>query len=130
MTSNELCLPTTCNFKNNNSLIPKFFFYDLSFICSFIFAHPLYFSYVIFFSPYLFKFISFISPLFFTTTLLLFCIFVTTFPQPKLGCIQTIVDKLRSKANEVDEDEDVVFRDFEDLEIYKIVFHDPPLIDM
>nr|XP_043637656.1 uncharacterized protein LOC122608631 [Erigeron canadensis] len=132
MTSNELCLPTTCNFNknNNSSIIPKLFFHDISLLFSLIFSHPLYFSYFIFFSPYLFKFISFISPLFLTTTLLLLCILATTFPQPKLGFFQTIVDKLRSKMNVVveEEDQDVEFLDFEDLEIYKIVFHDPPLI--
>ncbi|KAI3806163.1 hypothetical protein L1987_22057 [Smallanthus sonchifolius] len=123
--ADELCFSSTC--KLNNSFIPTFFFYDLSFLCSFIVSHPLYFSYFIFFSPYLFKFIFLISPLFLTTSLLLILsVIATTFPQSKLGFIQTMVDKLRSKLNDVDEDEE--FRDFEDFEIYKIVFHDPPLM--
>ncbi|XP_071741177.1 uncharacterized protein [Rutidosis leptorrhynchoides] len=131
MTSNELCLPTTCNFKNTNSLIPKFIVSNLSCICSFIFSHPIYFLYFIFFSPYLFKFVFFISPLFFTTTLLLLCIVATTLPQPKFGFIQTVLDKLRSKVNDVDEEAgDAEFRDFEDLEIYKIVFNDSQLINI
>ncbi|KAI3760263.1 hypothetical protein L1987_50656 [Smallanthus sonchifolius] len=123
--ANDLCFSSTC--KLNNSFIPTVFFYDLSFLCSFIVSHPLYFSYFIFFSPYLFKFIFFISPLFLTTSLLLILsVIATTFPQSKLGFIQTMVDKLRSKLNDVDEDDE--FRDFEDYEIYKIVFHDPPLM--
>ncbi|XP_023737609.1 uncharacterized protein LOC111885595 isoform X2 [Lactuca sativa] len=121
--ADELCFSSTCDIKNNSCFV----FYDLSLLCSLIFSHPLYFSYFLFFSPYLFKFIFFISPLFFTTTLVLLLSFLTTtFPQPKLGIIQTVVDKLRSKLNDVDEDED--FCNFEDFEIYKIVFHDQPLI--
>ncbi|KAI3749658.1 hypothetical protein L2E82_20274 [Cichorium intybus] len=121
--ADELCFSSTCNLKNN----PCFFFYDLSLLCSFIFSHPLYFSYFLFFSPYLFKFIFFISPLFFTTTLVLLLSFVaTTLPPPKLGFFQTILDKLRSKLNDVEDDDE--FRNFEDFEIYKIVFNDPPLI--
>ncbi|XP_024981944.1 uncharacterized protein LOC112518474 [Cynara cardunculus var. scolymus] len=124
----ELCLSTTKNNNNNDPpLIPTVFLYDLPFLCSFIFSHPLYFSYFLFFSPYLIKFIFLFSPLFFTTTLLLLLSFLaTTFPHSKkLGFIQTVLDKLRSKLNDVDE-EDQEFCNFEDFEIYKIVFHDVP----
>lgn len=40
-----------------------------------------------------------------------------------------MVDKLKSKINNnVDHDDEDEFRDFEELEIYKIVFDDPPLV--
>ncbi|KAL4558558.1 hypothetical protein LXL04_036759 [Taraxacum kok-saghyz] len=121
--ADELCYSSTCTFNNNQSFV----FYDLSLICSFIFSHPLYFSYFLFFSPYLFKIISFISPLFFTTALVILLSFLTTtLPQPKLGVIQSVLDKLRSKLN--DGEDDFEFRNFEEFEIYKIVFRDPPLI--
>lgn len=124
--ADELCFSTTNNNKNP-PLIPTVFFYDLSLLCSFIFSHPLYFSYFLFFSPYFIKFIFLFSPLFFTTTLLLLLSFLaTTFPHSnKLGFIQTVLDKLRSKLNHVDE-EDQELCNFEDFEIYKIVFHDIP----
>ncbi|KAK1412664.1 hypothetical protein QVD17_34093 [Tagetes erecta] len=117
--ANDLYLPSTCKF-------------NTSFLCSFIISHPLYFSYFIFFSPYLFKFFFFISPLFFTTSILVFLsIIATTFPQSKLGILQSLqsmVDRLRLKINNVDHDNEDEFRDFEELEIYKIVFDDPPLV--
>ncbi|KAL8225020.1 hypothetical protein R6Q57_017577 [Mikania cordata] len=123
--ADELCFSSTCKF--NYSFIPSVFFHDLPFLCSFIVSHPLYFSYFIFFSPYLFRFVFFISPLFFTTSILLILsVIATTFSQSKLGFVQTMLDKLHSKMNDVDEDDD--FRDFEEFEIYKIVFPDPPLM--
>ncbi|KAI3790842.1 hypothetical protein L2E82_04207 [Cichorium intybus] len=61
------------------------------------------------------------------SVLLLICCllhpFLPSFNTPKLGFFQTILEKLRSKLNDDDE-----FRNFEDFEIYKIVFDDPPLI--
>ncbi|GJY91562.1 hypothetical protein Tco_0506758 [Tanacetum coccineum] len=74
-------------------------------------------------SPYFFKFISFfISPLHFS--LLLLSIIATSLYHQK-----TIVDKLRPKVVEEDDEE---FLDFEQSEIYNIVFHDhhhPSLIN-
>ncbi|KAK9069375.1 hypothetical protein SSX86_011278 [Deinandra increscens subsp. villosa] len=125
--ADELCSSSTCKF--NTSFIPSLFLYDLSFLCSFIVSHPLYVSYFIFFSPYLFRFIFFISPLFLTTSLLiLLSLIATTFPPSKLGFIQTMLEQLRSKLNDAHDEIDDEFRDFEDFEIYKIVFHVPPLI--
>lgn len=116
----DQCFSTTC--KNNNFI---------SNTISFIFSHPLYLFYFIFFSPYLFKFIFFISssPLFLTTTLLvLLSVIATSLPHSKLGFLQTIVDKIHSKLNQNDREKDDEFVEFEDFEIYKIVFRDPPLI--
>ncbi|KAK6940501.1 hypothetical protein RJ641_030032 [Dillenia turbinata] len=102
---------------------------DFMFFCSFVLSHPLYFSYFIFFSPYLLKLLSFLSPLFITTTLLLLSLltisptlfhdkssqsdsgfFITTY--------STLLDALWSKIENNVED----FDQFEDSEVYKIVF--------
>ncbi|EEF29637.1 uncharacterized protein LOC8279038 [Ricinus communis] len=107
---------------------------DLLLFCSFILSHPLYFFYFIFFSPYLFRFLSFLSPLFITTFLLLL-VFLTVSPnlvhdnlstelsESKvsflLGTYQTVVERLRSKVEEHGNPE---LNQFEELEVYKIVF--------
>ncbi|XP_065875235.1 uncharacterized protein [Euphorbia lathyris] len=109
---------------------------DLYLFCSFILSHPLYFFYFIFFSPYLFKLLSFLSPLFFTTFLLL-SVFLTFSPNLlhdaltqsnlslMLGTYQAVADKLRPQihenGNEEEEEEDKVHQ-FEELDVYKIVF--------
>lgn len=82
---------------------------DLFNICFFILSHPLYFSYFIFFSPYLIKLLSFLSPLFITTFLLLLLVLLTV--SPNLVQEQPKVDN-----------ENESFQQFEELEVYKIVF--------
>ncbi|GJY62754.1 hypothetical protein Tco_0464214 [Tanacetum coccineum] len=98
MTDHELCLSSTCIF--------NILYNNLPIICSLLIL-----------SPYFFKFISFfISPLHFS--LLLLSIIATSLYHQK-----TIVDKLRPKVVEEDDEE---FLDFE------IVFHDhhhPSLIN-
>ncbi|KAG6680579.1 hypothetical protein I3842_13G048900 [Carya illinoinensis] len=112
-----------------SSLLLSHFFH----ICFFILSHPLYFSYFIFFSPYLLKLLSFLSPLFITTFLLL--LVLLTF-SPNLvqehsyselsesgvgflvGTCQSVFERLQSKGHDEDENS----QQFEDLEVYKIVF--------
>lgn len=108
---------------------------DLFHICFFILSHPLYFSYFIFFSPYLLKLLSFLSPLFITTFLLLLLILLTVSPNliqenshselseySKVGFLvttyQTVLQGLQPKVDDENED----FQQFEEFEVYKIVF--------
>lgn len=108
---------------------------DLFHICFFILSHPLYFSYFIFFSPYLLKLLSFLSPLFITTFLLLLLILLTVSPNliqenshselseySKVGFLvttyQTVLQGLQPKVD----DENENFLQFEEFEVYKIVF--------
>jgi hypothetical protein len=98
-------------------------------ICFFVLSHPLYFSYFIFFSPYLLKFLSFLSPLF-ITTLLLLLVLLTVSPHlvqekphsSELGFLvstsQTVLNVLQPKVD----DDSESFHQFEELEVYKIVF--------
>ncbi|XP_076887336.1 uncharacterized protein LOC143537448 [Bidens hawaiensis] len=120
-TDHHLHLTTTCSKLNIPSVFFFFFLYDIiSFIFSFILSHPLYFSYVIFFSPYILKFISFNSPL-----LLLLSVIASTLPLSKLGFIQTARSKMNDDVEDNNNDNNE-FRQFEDLEMYKTVFHAPP----
>ncbi|KAI3678691.1 hypothetical protein L6452_37993 [Arctium lappa] len=134
--ADDLCFSTTTTAAaatNNPPLISTLFLHNLPLLCSFIVSHPLYFSYFLFFSPYFIKLISLFSPLFFTTTLLLLLSVLAT-TSKKLGFVQTVLDKLRSKMNGVDEEEeeDHEVCNLEDFEIYKLVFRDVPssLIDV
>ncbi|KAI3682588.1 hypothetical protein L1987_82666 [Smallanthus sonchifolius] len=115
------------NFKNNTNfqLITSILLHDLSLLCSFIISYPLYFSYFVFFSRYFIKLISFISPLFIAVVFLSLLLTTTStfcpnLPQLKLGILQTVIQKLKSNLYEVNGDEED--RNFEDFEIYKIVF--------
>ncbi|KAI3829846.1 hypothetical protein L1987_03975 [Smallanthus sonchifolius] len=115
------------NFKNktNFQLITSILLHDLSLLCSVIISYPLYFSYFVFFSRHFIKLISFISPLFIAAVFLSLLLTTTTafcpnLPQLKLGILQTVIHKLKSNLYEVNGDEEV--RNFEDFEIYKIVF--------
>lgn len=108
---------------------------DLFHICFVILSHPLYFSYFIFFSPYLLKLLSFLSPLFITTFLLLLLILLTVSPNlvqenfhselseySKFGFLvttyQAVLQGLQPKVDDENED----FQQFEEFEVYKIVF--------
>ncbi|GAB4830268.1 hypothetical protein Ancab_019908 [Ancistrocladus abbreviatus] len=99
---------------------------DFVLFCSYILCHPLYFSYLIFFSPYLLKLLSFLSPLFITTTLLLASLFTTLVPSDDskegylLNAYNTILKNVSWKAEEEEEDEGL--EQYEELEVYKIVF--------
>ncbi|XP_057484627.1 uncharacterized protein LOC130771005 [Actinidia eriantha] len=117
----ELCLSSTPKTPQFSTLLLS----HLHLFFSLILSHPLYFSYFIFFSPYLLKLLSFLSPLFITTSLLLLG-FLTLSP-PKLpesesgfflSTYHSITDRLRSKTD----NEDGEFRQFEELEVYRIVF--------
>ncbi|GFZ02069.1 hypothetical protein Acr_15g0006780 [Actinidia rufa] len=117
----ELCLSSTPKTRQFSTLLLSHFHLFFSFILS----HPLYFSYFIFFSPYLLKLLSFLSPLFITTSLLLLG-FLTLSP-PKLpesessfflSTYHSITERLSSKTD----NEDGEFCQFEELEVYKIVF--------
>lgn len=79
---------------------------DFHLLCSFLLSHPLYFSYLLFFSPYILRVFSFLSPLFLTTSLLLLILLTNLIHRNSgIGCY-----------------EDDEFRQFEQLDAYKIVF--------
>ncbi|KAK4440493.1 hypothetical protein Salat_0384200 [Sesamum alatum] len=104
----ELC----CTLKSHFSTL---FISDLTFLCSFILSHPLYFSYFIFFSPYILKLISFLSPLL-VTTFLLSLAFLTVLVHDNFS---TALDRsLRSKKDCQNEE----FQCFEDLGMYEVLF--------
>nr|KAJ0204025.1 hypothetical protein LSAT_V11C500294070 [Lactuca sativa] len=113
------------SYNPNFKLIPYIILHDLSLLCSFIISHPLYSSYFIYFAPYLIKLVSLVSPLFIVTVLLSLLLTTTTafcpkLPELKLGILQIAIEELRSNLNNVSGD--VEECNYEDLEVYKILF--------
>ncbi|KAL1834912.1 hypothetical protein ACET3Z_004563 [Daucus carota] len=114
----ELCLSRSCI-----SQIYRVVCTDFILLFSFVFCHPLYLSYFVFFYPYLYKLVSFLSPLFVTISLVLLALILDNFT-PRLSepgssfllsAHSAVFDVLSSKCAED-------FKDFEELEVYKIVF--------
>ncbi|KAJ4830615.1 hypothetical protein Tsubulata_030438 [Turnera subulata] len=129
----EFSISSTTTKKTDH--FPSLLLSDFFLFCAFILSHPMYFFYFIFFSPYLFKLLSFLSPLFITTSLLLLVLLTVSpnlvldkchsgFSESKVSFVlatyQALAERLRCKV-EVGEEEDQ-FHDFEELEVYKIVF--------
>ncbi|KAB1200546.1 hypothetical protein CJ030_MR0G006975 [Morella rubra] len=109
---------------------------NLYHFCFFVISHPLYFSYFVFFSPYLLKLLSFLSPLFITTFLLLL-VLLTVSPDLVrqhshvselsesgagflVGTYHAVLERLQPKV--LDDENHENFQQFEELEMYKIVF--------
>ncbi|KAF5470221.1 hypothetical protein F2P56_010746 [Juglans regia] len=125
----EFCFSSTFKKTGFSSLL----LFDLIQFCFFILSHPLYFCYFIFFSPYLLKLLSFLSPLLITTFLLLLVLLTVS---PKLvqeyshsesseskvaslvSTSRTLFERLQPKVDDGNED----FQQFEELEVFKIVF--------
>ncbi|XP_027183628.1 uncharacterized protein LOC113781944 [Coffea eugenioides] len=137
----ELCLSRPSRTHLSSLLLSNFFLF-----CSFIASHPLYFTYLIFFSPYLLKLLSFLSPLFITTSLLLLalltaspCLIVSgSFSKESsdshaeskgsflTAAYHAVVERLRSKIDDHNEEELLCLEDFE---VFKIVFGNPTTQD-
>lgn len=110
----ELCLSGPTKSPHFSNLILS----DLKLFFSFIHSHPLYFCYIIFFSPYILKLFSFLSPLFILLlSLLAIC------PQSKgdFDLVLSVYKALKEKLS-LNTDPDDDFSQFEELELYKMVF--------